>query len=174
VGDRHETDSAAVELRVERGEVDDAVLVIGQEHHLGAGALHDQAHGHGVARVLGARRQDPVAGAERHRVEGHVPGTRRALREGDLALLRAEQAGDRGVGAIEQPFHGLGGLVAAHRRLAVELLVHHVEHWLRHERGAGIVQVQHELAARREPPGPSDVDRHPSSSASSFFGATTR
>ena len=94
VDERDEPCARASSAVLERRERDLAALVVG--HHLddGAGALRHLEQRDVVRRVLRPAGQDPVAGLEVERVEGHVPGAGRVLDDRDLVARAAEQAGD--------------------------------------------------------------------------------
>src|SRR5262249_58908640 len=111
-----------------------------------------------VADVVGNRRQDPVARAERECVERHVPGSRRARAEGKLLRARADQVGGGAVEALDGVLLRGVRLVAADPRLELEMADGRVENGLRRERRAGVVQVHDVLAARRVGAGALDVD----------------
>ncbi len=141
VGDRDEP-GARADGALERGHVElpGGVVV----HHVD---LHARAPLHleereVVGRVLGPRGDDAVSGAEGDRVEGHVPGAGRVLHERDLVGAGADQRGD-GVVDVRDPVLRLrGGLVAADRRLALQVADHRVEHRARGQGGARVVEVQ--------------------------------
>ena len=68
-----------------------------------------------VGRVLGARGDDAVAGAKRHRVERHVPGARPAFHESDFVALGANQRGNcvvhigDAIGCLDHRLHATNG-----------------------------------------------------------------
>jgi hypothetical protein len=63
-----------------------------------AGALGDLQVGQDVAAVLHAAGEDPIARAQRDRVERGVPRVRGIVEQGDLAGAVADELGDRRVG----------------------------------------------------------------------------
>ncbi len=126
----------------------------------GAGALGDLQEGDDVAGILGAGGQDAVAGGEGDGVEGHVPGAGGVFDEGDLVGVAAEQRRRRVVEALDRVVLAVRRLVAADGRLELEVVDRGVEHGLRHQRGAGVVEMEHVGAPGRLAPRPRHIDRH--------------
>ena len=158
----HERDElhALVEHAREALDVDLAVLVVGDDHDRGAGAVGDLPHRDVVAGVLRVGGEDAVAGLQLQRVERHVPRARGVLDDRDLVRPRADQPRDRVVGVLDAVRAVGRRLVAADLRLAPQVLDHRVEHRRGRERRAGVVEVGDRLGARRVRAGPCDVDAH--------------
>jgi hypothetical protein len=157
VDERDEPDPLVEHAR-ERLHVDLPGLVVGRDLDRGAGPLGDLAQRDVVARVLGARGQDPVPRTEPHGVEGHVPRAGGVLDERHLVAGAAEEGGDRLVGALDALAPLLRRLVRADGRLAPQVVDRGLEHGLRRQRGPGVVQVRHPLAPRRLGSGAGHVD----------------
>ena len=68
--------------------------------------------------------------------------------ERDLRRLGADELGEGGVGALDLRRGLLGRLVAAGRRLELEVADDGVEHRLGEQRRAGVVEVQHRARSR--------------------------
>ena len=160
-GDVDERDDprTALQLLLERAQRHLAALVVADHDHDRPGALRDLQQRDVVRRVLGPAGQDPVARLEVERVEGHVPGAGRVLDDRDLVARAAEQAGDAVVGRLDPVVLARGSLVAADPRLQLEVLDHRLQHHVRHQRRAGVVEMDDPLAARTFRRGPLDVDR---------------
>ena len=143
----------------QRGHVQLAVLVVGHHHDLGAGPAGGLPVGQHVAAVLGPAGQDLVTRAQRHRVERRVPGVGGVVEQRDLLGPAADHLGDRLIGDGDRGPRLGGGLVPADLRLPAQVRGHRVQCRLRHERRAGVVEVN--------PPGtagclrPQCVDVHP-------------
>ena len=135
-------------------------VVVLDQHELAAGAALELEQGDGVGAVLGPADQHAVLRLERAASTPPcpTPGWRsrcRAISSG----CGADELGQRGVGALDQRRGRLGGgLVAARVRLELEVADHGVEHRLGEQRGPGVVEVEHRLAAGREGPGSVHVD----------------
>src|SRR5439155_843453 len=78
--------------------------------------------------------------------------------EGDLFRTGAEQLGRGAVEAFDRRLVLLVRLVTAHARLELEVADDSVQHRLRRQRGAGVVEMRHVLAAGRLPASARDVD----------------
>ena len=95
-----------------------------------------------VGRIFRGVRDDAVAGLERQAVEGHVPGARRILDEGDLLRLCVQKPGELVIEdaqfVAEQPLR----LIAADAVLELQGIGDGLEHRQRHQRGSGIVEMQ--------------------------------
>ncbi len=172
--DERDEPGAALQLLLERAQRDLAALVVADHDDLRTGALRHLQQRDVVRRVLGAAGEDPVARLEVERVERHVPGPGGVLDDRDLVARAAEQAGDAVVGRLDPVVLAGGRLVAADPRLELEVLDHRLQHDVRHQRGAGVVQVDDSLAARRLGPGLRDVEAHSSAGASGSSSSARR
>ncbi len=105
-------------------------------------------HGEDVARVLRVRDQHAVALRQRHREEGAQPRVGGAGRERDVPSVGADQAPAGGVDRVDPLGRLVVGLVAADLRLAEQVRDHRVDHDLRRQRGARVVEVVHPGSAR--------------------------
>ena len=159
--DERDDPRTAFQLLLERAQRHLAALVVADHHHDRPGAPRHLQQRDVVRRVLGAARQDPVARLEAERVEGHVPGAGGVLDDRDLVARAAEQAGDAVVGRLDPVVLASGSLVAADPRFQLEVLDHRLQHHVRHQRGAGVVQMDDPLAARRLGAGLLDVEVEP-------------
>ena len=143
----------------QRGQVDRAVRVVGHHHQLGPGPPgHLQVREHAAA-VLGPAGEDAVAGPERDRVEGRVPGVGGVVEQRDLLAPGAEQPGHPGVRGLDPVGDPVECLVPADAGLELELLGHRGQRAARHQCGAGVVEVDAVFRARGL--GPQPVDVHP-------------
>jgi hypothetical protein len=108
---------------------------------------------------------DRLAGVQRQRVEGHVPGAGGVLDQGDLLAARAQQLGDGVVGVLERLPLGGGGLVAADGRLQAQMVDDRFRHRLGRQRGSRVVQMDDVPAAGGLRACPVDVKQQGSSSS---------
>lgn len=101
--DRHELDRTArvLQATVQVGHVELTGLVVVDNLDHRADATRYLQERDDVAGVLRVRSQDPLAGLERHRVEGHVPGPRGILDDRDLLRPAADQLRNRGVRTLD-------------------------------------------------------------------------
>ena len=116
-----------------------------------------------VRDVVVARREDQIAALEgdrRERARVRICG---AGRERDVARVTAEQFGDGGVEAIDLLDARVGRLVPADLGFECEVLGHRIDHRLRHERGARVVEVDTPSAAGRVVTKTLEVEAHPCS-----------
>jgi hypothetical protein len=125
-----------------------------------AGAPGDLQERDGVAGVLRPGRQDPVAGAERERVEHRLPGARRVVGQRDVVALRAEQPGHRRVHRVQAVRRFGGGFVPADQRFVAQVLDDGVGHDGRGQCRARVVEVDHLGAARGFAARAFDVEAH--------------
>ncbi len=93
------------------------------------------------ADIAGGGGEDPIAGPQRQRVQGSMPGDRRALGEGDVVRADAEQLPGERVDLRGLLGGGLRGLVPADPGLETQVLDHRAEHGLAGQGGPGRVQV---------------------------------
>ena len=157
VGERDDLDPL-VEHRLERPDIHAAGRVVRDPLDRRARAVGHLAQRDVVARVLGLRRQDPVAGAEAHRVERHVPRAGGVLDDADLVGVAADQRRDGVVGVLDPVGAPGGRLVPADRHLELEVLDDRLVDGRRRERRAGVVEVRDVRDARRLGSGALDVD----------------
>src|ERR687887_900683 len=171
----HERDDphALVERPLERVEVELAGRV--GRHHLDARVvLPRPLEGRDrVARVLGAREQDPVSGGERHRVEELRPRAGRAVQERDVFRGAAEEPREAVAHAGEVGGALLLRRVAAHRGLAPQVSDDRLQDRRRRQRGAGAVEEDAVPAAGRLGPDALEVDHSPASSRSCCASETS-
>ncbi len=157
MGDGDELHALVQEL-AQRSDRELTVLVVGHRLDDRSRSARHLQEGDDVALVLGPRAQDPVAGAEAQRVEGHVPGAGGVLDDGDLVGVGAQQPGELVVDGL-QALGGLrGGLVAPDARLALEVPDDDVEDGLGRQGGARVVEVRDVRAPGRLRPRPGDVE----------------
>ena len=123
-----------------------------------------------VADVLGARGEDALAGLQRDRGERDVPRDRRALHQGDLVAVGADERRDRVVHGLDPLGRLRLGLVRADLRLAPQVRDDRVGDHLRTQRAAGVVQVGDVLDAGGVSADAVQIDRH----AGSLGGADQR
>src|SRR3989454_1530990 len=129
--------------------IDPALREVVGTHRLDAHAARERQVRQLVRRVVGPRRDDAVARSEvegGHRLaEGHG----RVLDDGQVSGRGAQQTRQQ---LVRLAHAGLGFvlcLVAADRRFALEVPGERLEHCLRHERGARVVEMDAIPAARR-------------------------
>ena len=151
---------AVVDHPLERCDVERAAVVAGHDLDDGAGAPRHLQEGDVVAGVLRARREDAIAGPERDRVERQVPGHGGVLDQRDLLTLAVDQAGDRIVDGLAAVVGGVGRLIAADGGFPLEMADLRLEHRRRHQRGAGVVEMQDLRRARSVAAGAREIDRH--------------
>ena len=149
---------ALVDQPLQRLDRERARLVVRHHHDLGAGPLGDLQEGDDVAGVLGARRQDAVARPELERIECHVPGAGRVLDERDLVGSAIDEAREAAVDALERRLGAICRLVSADLRLEPQVPEHGIEHGLRLQGGARVVEVDHGPAPRRLRAHARDID----------------
>jgi hypothetical protein len=123
--------------------------VIGNDAHLDAALPLQLQIGDVVAGVFGGGGQDHVAGPQRQRIEGHVPRTRGVFHHGNFFRPRVEQPGDGGIDVFQAVAGRGSGFVTPQHRLALQVPDDGVEHHARHQAGAGVVEVDQLIGARR-------------------------
>ena len=148
-----------VDLAGHRDEVDLAVFVVVHEYELAPGALLELQERDGVGRVLRPHGDDPVACHEGQGEHRRLPPPGGGVGEGDLAGRRTQQASDRRVHRFGAGRLPAGCLVATDLRFEAQVIDDGVEHRLRVERRAGVVEMEDVLAARGEGPSPVDIER---------------
>src|SRR5262249_15476337 len=105
-------------------------------------------------------RQDAVARSEGQRVEAHIPCARGVFDDRDLVPGTSQQRRRGVVDVLDGLYLTIRSLVATNARLQPEMREHGIKHGLGHQTGAGIVEMQHGLAAWRFPPGAHHVECH--------------
>ena len=139
---------AAAQLPLEGVEGDLAVLVVLHQHDLDTEPVAQVQQRDGVAGVLLARDQHPVAGLERVAVDREVPRPGGAVGQRDLTGLGPQQGRHRGVHRLDLVGDRPLRLVAADLGLALQVAHHGVEHLAGGQRAAGVVEVHHRVGAR--------------------------
>jgi len=161
VGDRDES-GPRPDRALERGHVDLSRGIVLDDVDLDTHSpLHLQER-EVIRRVLGARGDDPVSGAEGDRVEGHVPGSRGVLDERDLVRAGADERGD-GVVEVGDSIRRLGRrLVGTDGGFALQVTGHRLQDRAWRQRRPGVVEVQNLTDPRRVSSQTSNVQRQPS------------
>ena len=132
---------AFVDHRLQRLGIHPAVLVVGDDGGLHAVTFRGEQVEQVVAGVLGLAGEDAVPRLERDGRECAVPGDGGVLDQGDLVTVGAEQSSDGVIGRF-QLFDGLVlRLVPARRRFQPEVFDDRIDHLVRRQRRAGVVEV---------------------------------
>jgi hypothetical protein len=159
VRDRDQPDTL-VDRRTELLEIDVPLLVVADDHDLHTARACDMKVGHVVAAVLRSSGDDSIPGLEWDRVEDRVPGARGVLEQRDLLGPAVDEPRARPIDSFHPLALGLGRLVSADPGLELEVVDDRVDHGPRHQRGAGIVEVEPIPTSRRVVAGGLEIYPH--------------